>query len=169
MPRPLLIFSQSDFLIWIVAINSHTRLQTVQIQISWQLQKPTDLDLHCLQRQGIARFSRTRVKIWSSLYLKCTGWITSSADPEQTIFFALRNIFAWIFMANKICHIGNNKSSLLNENLLVQCMSVNWINTKLMGALVGCGEGVKYLMSLGRPTDIGLQFGKACYPCSRKG
>ena len=28
---------------------------------SW-LQKPTDLDLHCLQRQGISGFSRTRVK-----------------------------------------------------------------------------------------------------------
>ena len=25
-------------------------------------QKPTDLDLHCLQRQGISGFSRTRVK-----------------------------------------------------------------------------------------------------------
>ena len=25
------------------------------------LQKPTDLDLHCLQRQGISWFSRTRV------------------------------------------------------------------------------------------------------------
>ena len=24
--------------------------------------KPTDLDLHCLQRQGISGFSRTRVK-----------------------------------------------------------------------------------------------------------
>ena len=24
--------------------------------------KPTDQDLHCLQRQGISRFSRTRVK-----------------------------------------------------------------------------------------------------------
>ena len=45
MPRPLLIFSQSDYLICIVAINSHTGWQTVQIQISWLL--------HCLQRQGI--------------------------------------------------------------------------------------------------------------------
>ena len=25
-------------------------------------EKPTDLDLHCLQRQGISGFSRTRVK-----------------------------------------------------------------------------------------------------------
>ena len=32
----------------------------MQIQISWQ---PTDLDLHCLQRQGIFGFSRTRVNI----------------------------------------------------------------------------------------------------------
>ena len=37
--------------------------QTEQIQISWLLQKPTDLDLHCLQRQGISRLSRTRVNM----------------------------------------------------------------------------------------------------------
>ena len=34
----------------------------MQIPISWFLQKPTDLDLHCLQRQGISGLSRTRVK-----------------------------------------------------------------------------------------------------------
>ena len=33
----------------------------MQIRISWLLKKPTDLDLHCLQRQGISGFSRTRV------------------------------------------------------------------------------------------------------------
>ena len=33
--------------------------------------------------------------------------------------------------------------------------------------VVRCGEGVVYLTSLGRPTGIGLQLGKACYPCSR--
>ena len=54
MPLPLIIFSQSDDLILIVAINSHTQWQTVQIQISWLLKK----DLHCLQRQGIYGFSR---------------------------------------------------------------------------------------------------------------
>ena len=62
MPHPLLIVSQSDYLIWIDAINSHTKWQTVQIQINWILQKPTDLDLHCLQRQGISGFSRTSRK-----------------------------------------------------------------------------------------------------------
>ena len=43
MPDPLLIFSQSDYLIQVV-------------------EKPTDLGLHCLQRQGISRLCRTRVK-----------------------------------------------------------------------------------------------------------
>ena len=33
--------------------------------------------------------------------------------------------------------------------------------------VVGCGEGVGYLMSPGHPTDIGFQLGKARYPCSR--
>ena len=36
--------------------------QTMQIKISWLLQKPTDLDLHCLPRQGISGFIRKRVK-----------------------------------------------------------------------------------------------------------
>ena len=40
----------------------------MQIQISWLLQKPTDLDLHCLQRQGISGFSRTRVKVHYKLF-----------------------------------------------------------------------------------------------------
>ena len=35
----------------------------MQIKISWLFQKPTDLDLHCLQRQGISGFSRTKVKV----------------------------------------------------------------------------------------------------------
>ena len=57
MPCPSLICSQSDYLIQNVDINSNTEWQTVQIPISW----PTDLDLHCLQKQGISGFSRTRV------------------------------------------------------------------------------------------------------------
>ena len=35
--------------------------------------------------------------------------------------------------------------------------------------VVGWYEGVVFLTSLGRETDIGLQLGKACYPCSWKG
>ena len=63
MPCTLLNLSQSEALIMIVDMNSYAECQTVQIQISWLLKKPTDLDLHCLQRQSISGFSRTRVKM----------------------------------------------------------------------------------------------------------
>ena len=74
MLRLLLIVSQSDHLIQVVDMNSHIKWQTVQMQICSEatdpvqvqiscLQKPTDLDLHCLQKQGISGFSRTRVKV----------------------------------------------------------------------------------------------------------
>ena len=47
MPLPLLIFSQSaNYLIQIVDAISNIEWETVQIKI----QKPTDLDLHCLQK-----------------------------------------------------------------------------------------------------------------------
>ena len=37
--------------------------------------------------------------------------------------------------------------------------------------MVGCGKDVMYmyLTSPGHPTDISLQLGKICYPCSRLG
>ena len=42
----------------------------MQIQISWLLQKPTDLDLHCLQMQDISGDSRTRVKLLGQIVEK---------------------------------------------------------------------------------------------------
>ena len=47
----------------VVDTISNTEWQAAQIQISWLLQKPTDLDLHCLQRQDISGFGRTRIKV----------------------------------------------------------------------------------------------------------
>ena len=48
-----------------------------------------------------------------------------------------------------------------NEILIRSCDAIGnvWV--------VGWCEGVMYFMSPGRPADIGLQLGKACYPCSR--
>ena len=70
MPHPLLIFSQSGCLIQIVAKNLHTWWQTVQIQISWLLQKPADLDLHCLQNRVYPGSTGLRLKCQENLYLK---------------------------------------------------------------------------------------------------
>ena len=60
MPCLFLTVSQSDYLIQILGINSHTEWQTMQTQI---MKKPTDLDLHCFQKPGISGFSRTSVNI----------------------------------------------------------------------------------------------------------
>ena len=40
-------------------------------------------------------------------------------------------------------------------------------DSKYIAGVVGWCESAMYLVSLGRPTDIGLQLGKACCPCSR--
>ena len=97
MPHPLQIFSQSGYLIQIVAINLHTWWQTLQIQISWLLQKPTDLDLHCLQNrvypgsagQGLSAVAENGV-VLAALLLKMriqkvTGWVYLKFDWCETV------------------------------------------------------------------------------------
>ena len=72
MPCPLLISSQSDYLIRVFDRNSHIKWQTVNIQICWLFQKPTDLDLHCLLRQGMLCLARERLTVssWCSFKIK---------------------------------------------------------------------------------------------------
>ena len=80
MPRPLLIVSQSDSLIQIVDINSYSA------DPDQLASKPTDLELHCLQSQGISRFSRAKVKIlWVKAY---------SVDHVLTPCF-IHSIYLW--------------------------------------------------------------------------
>ena len=47
------------------------------------------------------------------------------------------------------------------------CCKTAWMFQGFNQRLVGWCEGVVYLVSPGHPIDIGLQLGKACYPCSR--
>ena len=55
----------------------------------------------------------------------------------------------------------------------VNCWQVSSRNKFVLGFSVnmrfggGWGRGVVYLASPGRPTDFGLQLGKACCPCSK--
>ena len=75
MPQPVLIVNQSYYLIQNVDIDLHNEWQTVHIQISWLLQKPTDLDLHCLRRHDISGFSRTSVNFRRKKKLySCPRW-----------------------------------------------------------------------------------------------
>ena len=46
-------------------------------------------------------------------------------------------------------------------------LAVCWKFMLFIQGVVGSGEGFVYFTSPGRSADIGLQLGKACYPCSR--
>ena len=61
----------------------------------------TDLDLHCLQRQGVSRFSRTRVKI--KFY--CREWYKFLVFLHQINFssFFLEDFF-YICFSVGVCH-----------------------------------------------------------------
>ena len=106
MPHLFLILSQSDYLIQIIDINSHTSWQIEQIQISWLLQKPTDLDLHCLQRQGISGLSRTRVNIehLSVIHPSILSFLNDKLNKCQWIFnkigMCIDIVKIWIGIAN---------------------------------------------------------------------
>ena len=52
----------------------------------------SDLDLHCLQKQGISRFSRTRVK--KNIYL-ATPLIWSYSDIYDCILMSTHIISSW--------------------------------------------------------------------------
>ena len=97
MPHSL-IFSQSDYLILDFDTNSHTKRQTVQIQIIWLLQKPTDLALHCLQRQGIIGFSRTRVKKAFTNYI-FPKFSIHRVHSNLIILFPLKLIMVMLFFS----------------------------------------------------------------------
>ena len=98
----------------------------MQIKISWLLKKPTDLDLHCLQRQGISRVSRTRVKDKievSSGKLGSLNWVTlnihfclacaNSVDPAQrpqNVAFFIPRAGSTMFAAHPAIFIHINRT-----------------------------------------------------------
>ena len=64
----------------------------MQIQISWLLQKPTDLDLHCLLRQGIFCSAREGLTL--------TIFRTNTADHNCWYIFCFTIKLALAFNAN---------------------------------------------------------------------
>ena len=61
-------------------------------------------------------------------------------------------------------YISNFRSQITYSFVKYGCL-IYCFPHSLLG-VVGWCEGAVYLTSLGRPADIGLQLGKACYPCS---
>ena len=86
----------------------------MQILVSW-LQKPTDPDLHCFQRHGIAGFSMTRVNIYKesgkdSLSVRVQNGTCSSSEtsPVLTLTIQLESL-----LYEETDHNNSNCCSLL--------------------------------------------------------
>ena len=92
MSSQLLTVSQLDFLIQDADTNLHTELKTEQVQISRLFQRLTDLDLHCLQRQGILGFRRTRFKVFWPQNNK-TSFV--SFDTKNKLNYGRNNKETW--------------------------------------------------------------------------
>ena len=119
----------------------------MQIQISWLLQKPTDLDLHCLQRQGISGLSRklglkpkvlgrtslskncrprshvTKCSIWSESTLFATHQefvldTSIGSGGFSTIMYKEDNCYDFLFAVLHISSILERIYSILWERLL---------------------------------------------------
>ena len=161
MPRPLLISSQSDYLIRVFDTNSHIKWQTLKIQISWLLQKPTDLDLHCLLGQGMSCSAKEGLisEIFRHICLltihtlkfvlvhstsltvhksKTAGCVANSGNP--VMHRVMINVFSSIVPAqirgkNAVCTISLNAhiSRLVHgQNRFLQVQSTLVISTSLI-------------------------------------
>ena len=87
------------------------------IQISWlKKSTETDLDLHCLQKQGESGFRRTRIKTPLKLY----NIIINRKDPDVTVI--------WSFVFFCIC-IGVFSCVSNDDNDLVFYISLNIIKS----------------------------------------
>ena len=64
------------------------------------------------------------------------------------------------------CHDSSKSMAAWGRGLFSLYIYIKILKSSCQKGVVGWCEGAVYLTSLGRPTDIGLQLGKACYPCS---
>ena len=83
----------------------------MQIQISWLLQKPTDLDLHCLLRQGMSCLAREGLRC-PNIYSKC-----SNTYIIKTLSFAATKSKLCFHPSEKCLHYKERICSLWEQSL----------------------------------------------------
>ena len=101
----------------------------MQIKISWLLQKPTDLDLHCFQKQNLSRFSRTRVK--GSALSGNQTWYLVILSQECCSATQVHHAVLYINLTcmgrnEELCH----NSSITPRSPHVYCRKLKWNSTK---------------------------------------
>ena len=104
------------------------------------------------------------VKKWEETSVnKCHGHILLIIFIIYLLFIFDLHIFLYTD-SHSLMMLWRTFEETTNRVCAVLALRLRLFSYYNMGA---CGEGVVYLTSPGRPTEIGLQLGKACYPCSR--
>ena len=109
----------------------------MQIQIRWLLQKPTDLDLHCLQRQGIFGFSRTRVKL--AKLIQTNPYLSKKKKKRKNSI--LRLIITKITL--KICK--GTQENYININMIILSIGTDRLNKLYHDKRVDMGQLDRWL------------------------
>ena len=109
------------------------------------------------------RFNICELYAGQTIHIKCQALFSQrNTDNVRMLSAAILFVF-W----TRICPVFANSADpdQLASSVDLHCLSLSmWICINNLEGVVGCGEGVMYP---GRPTNIVLQLGKACYPCSR--
>ena len=95
----------------------------------------------------------TRILTFTSDFIPTYN--TQPTDTRGDHYDKMGSSYLSVELAEKL-RVQIQRPSVMQDTLCVPSEGV-----------VGYGEGVVYLTSPGRPTDIGLQSGKACCHCSR--
>ena len=162
MSHPLQIFSQSDYLI------RFTYLMTNSADPD-QMAKPTGLDLHCLQRQGISR-GRLGLKFENNLKIAL----------DNTPFFSLNILMVFLFLSENICcgylleapHQGASKDYpniqfwrqitvhvfMMSFSLRKKIWQKNSYSTGSLGGSVGCAVRLETRRSRVQPPPRSATF-----------
>ena len=110
----------------------------MQIQISWLLLKPTDLDLHCLQRQDISGFRRTRVNLMKDSDLdlrKGYPYLCTCHFPHYTLnkFILAHVMYQWIglLLAEQSRSLGSKPCYKWKKKLQETCAKCGYCRKNL--------------------------------------
>ena len=120
---------------------------------SWLLQKPTDLDLHCLQRQDISGFSRTRVKSeeYPQLVFKYHYILTEKKKKRKMPYLVLWSLPSSLSQCLLHYNISNTTMKGTNSlQLIIFCM--------MCLLYLPLNRGVKFYLSVGRAREISIIF-----------
>ena len=85
----------------------------MQIQISWLLQKPTDLDIH-FAKVGHIRDQQDRVEMFLNIFTYCMTWRVSKIKYGKYLFVPRHSLIVYVVSDNLHCGLSTPAISVLS-------------------------------------------------------